>query len=77
MYSPKIQEDLVRAMYRIKQQTGVAITRQVTDGETRKLIVAELRALAASDGNTDLQTLLSSSKDSKTLTFGVLTGKRI
>ncbi len=31
MYSPRIKEKFVRAMYRIKQRTGISITRQANE----------------------------------------------
>lgn len=31
MYSPKIREDLIRAMYQIKQKTGKKITQQANE----------------------------------------------
>jgi uncharacterized protein YneF (UPF0154 family) len=31
MYSPKIKEELVRAMYQIKQKTGKPITKQANE----------------------------------------------
>lgn len=32
MYSPKIREDLIRAMYQIKQRTGKPMTEQANEG---------------------------------------------
>ena len=49
MYSPKIREDLVRAMYRVKQQTGITITRQANEAIEAYLARAEQSEAHESD----------------------------